>query len=205
MQELAARLNQDALKFELTDFAYEDEYRQELANDLLAAADLIRQMAEQQPVAWMWQHDETGRTGFIDQWQVNNGWQEQNPRCKIVGPLYAAPPAPHDDTALLQRALDALTESVDTIQREYDTDWRHGIPTREKQLAGMKAIVDEHVATIDALRARLDGAPQPARELPPLPLTKSQYGFDHTPAFTADQMRDYARATLAAYGIRSEE
>jgi hypothetical protein len=33
--------------------------------------------------------------------------------------------------------------------------------------------------------------------LPPLPLTKSQYGFDHTPAFTAQQMWDYARAALA--------
>jgi hypothetical protein len=47
--------------------------------------------AEQEPVAWMWQHDETGRTGFVDSWQLANGWQEQNPRLHIVSPLYAAP------------------------------------------------------------------------------------------------------------------
>ncbi len=32
--------------------------------------------------------------------------------------------------------------------------------------------------------------------LPPLPLTKSQYGFDDTPAFTANQMREYAIEAL---------
>ena len=35
-------------------------------------------------------------------------------------------------------------------------------------------------------------------ELPPLPLTKSEYGFDDTPAFTADQMYAYARAAVNA-------
>lgn len=35
-------------------------------------------------------------------------------------------------------------------------------------------------------------------ELPPLPLTKSEYGFDDTPAFTADQMRAYASAAVDA-------
>ena len=45
----------------------------------------------QEPVAWMWQHDETGRTGFVDPWQVENGWQANNPRCKLVHPLYTRP------------------------------------------------------------------------------------------------------------------
>lgn len=38
--------------------------------------------------AWIWQHDETGRIGFVDQWQVDRGWQEQNPRLKLIAPLY---------------------------------------------------------------------------------------------------------------------
>jgi hypothetical protein len=41
--------------------------------------------------AWMWQHEETGNVGFIDVWQVENGWQAANPRCKLVRPLVFAP------------------------------------------------------------------------------------------------------------------
>jgi hypothetical protein len=35
----------------------------------------------------MWQHEETGRTGFVDVWQVENGWQIANPRLKLVRAL----------------------------------------------------------------------------------------------------------------------
>ena len=50
--------------------------------------------APAEPVAWMWQHEETGRTGFVDVWQLQNGWRENNPRLAVVTPLYAAPAAP---------------------------------------------------------------------------------------------------------------
>lgn len=55
-----------------------------------------------EPVAYMWQHDETGRIGFIDPWQLQNGFEANNPRCKIVCPLTAAPIAP---------SIPALTEA----------------------------------------------------------------------------------------------
>ena len=42
-------------------------------------------------VGWMWQHDETGRTGFVDCWQVENGWQDSNPRLRLISKLYATP------------------------------------------------------------------------------------------------------------------
>lgn len=42
-------------------------------------------------VGWMWQHDETGRTGFVDCWQVENGWQDGNPRLRLISKLYATP------------------------------------------------------------------------------------------------------------------
>ena len=44
-----------------------------------------------QPVAWMWQHDETGRVGFVDQWQLDNGWEKNNPSCHITRPLFDHP------------------------------------------------------------------------------------------------------------------
>jgi hypothetical protein len=56
-------------------------------------------------------------------------------------------------------ALEALTESVDLVQHAYDSDWRHGMPTRAAQLAAMKDGLDAHHAAIEALRAALD-APQ---------------------------------------------
>ena len=43
-----------------------------------------------QVVAWMWQHEETGRVGFIDQWQIDNGWQAANPRLRLIRPLVFA-------------------------------------------------------------------------------------------------------------------
>lgn len=44
-----------------------------------------------EPVAWMWQHEETGRVGFTDPWQVENGWQKANPRHKLIRPIYLSP------------------------------------------------------------------------------------------------------------------
>ena len=46
-------------------------------------------------------------------------------------------------------------------------------------------------------------APQPARELPPLP-SHPEHVYVWTDA-EKEALRDYARATLAAYCIRSEE
>lgn len=44
-----------------------------------------------EPVAYMYQHEETGNIGFIDQWQVDNGFQKNNPRLKIITSLYTSP------------------------------------------------------------------------------------------------------------------
>jgi hypothetical protein len=54
-----------------------------------------------------------------------------------------------------QQALEALEESIDTVRNEYESDWRHGVPTREKQLSAMRELVEKHEAAITALRAAL--------------------------------------------------
>jgi hypothetical protein len=66
----------------------------------------IEQVEKQEPVAWMWQHDETGRTGFVDMWQLENGWEKINPRLLLVCPLYAAPPKP-EWVVLTKEEIDA--------------------------------------------------------------------------------------------------
>jgi hypothetical protein len=43
---------------------------------------------EQEPVAYMWQNDETGNVGFVDPWQIENGWKKGNPRLHIITPLF---------------------------------------------------------------------------------------------------------------------
>lgn len=45
-----------------------------------------------EPEAWMYQHEETGQIGFIDQWQVENHFEENNPRLQLICPLYRHPP-----------------------------------------------------------------------------------------------------------------
>ena len=57
---------------------------------------------------------------------------------------------------LLRRALAALAESLDTVETEFAEDWRHGIPTREKQLDRMEGLIVEHKAVIDDIRAELE-------------------------------------------------
>lgn len=72
--------------------------------DLPCAAKHIMRYAQpaapQEPVAWMWQNEETGNIGFIDAWQLQNGWEKENPRLRIISPLYAKPAESALSTAL---------------------------------------------------------------------------------------------------------
>ena len=45
-----------------------------------------------EPVAWMWQHEETGMTGFIEACdeETRKRWEHMNRPRKIVVPLYAS-------------------------------------------------------------------------------------------------------------------
>jgi len=61
---------------------------------------------------------------------------------------------------LLQQALEALEESVDLVQHDYDADWRHGMPTRKAQLDASLNALTTHRAAIAALREALN-APEP--------------------------------------------
>jgi hypothetical protein len=47
----------------------------------------------QKPVAWMWQHADTGRTGFIEA-HLANDFFRMNPRLHRVHPVYAHPAPP---------------------------------------------------------------------------------------------------------------
>ena len=59
------------------------------AQAIIAARD--KQWSEMlgEPVAWIAQHDETGRTTFVDQTQLNWGWAAGNTNYTVLFPLYA--------------------------------------------------------------------------------------------------------------------
>lgn len=55
----------------------------------------------------------------------------------------------------LRLALEALENSVDLVQAECQDNWRHGMPTRASQLAGLQKLAEDHVTAITALRAEI--------------------------------------------------
>jgi hypothetical protein len=54
----------------------------------------IAELESQEPVAWMFQHDETGRTNYVSNDGIHNPtvFLEMNPRYALVCPLYTRPP-----------------------------------------------------------------------------------------------------------------
>ncbi len=59
---------------------------------------------EPEPVAWLFQHEETGLTDCIDTQQVEWGFEKNNPRWQKIAPLYTAPP-PCQTCVSLARAV----------------------------------------------------------------------------------------------------
>jgi hypothetical protein len=53
----------------------------------------------------------------------------------------------------IKLAIEALENSLDLVEADYKSNWRHGIPTRQAQLAGHLAEVDAHKAALAALRS----------------------------------------------------
>ena len=60
---------------------------------------------------------------------------------------------------ILQLALEALEESIDQVEGNYISDWRHGLLSRAAQLDGMRQGVEQHKAAIAAIKEAL-AAPQ---------------------------------------------
>lgn len=66
---------------------------------------------------------------------------------------------------IMQEALDALINSRDTVWNVYQTDWRHGLPTRLSQMFAMEKECKDHDAAIAAIEAELAKPEQPQTDL----------------------------------------
>ncbi|MGL4297367.1 MAG: hypothetical protein ACRCTG_16785 [Aestuariivirga sp.] len=51
----------------------------------------LEQSVEQEPIAWMFQHDETGRIQYVDSQQIEWGFEKGNPRWQKIAPVYTHP------------------------------------------------------------------------------------------------------------------
>jgi hypothetical protein len=54
---------------------------------------LAAQPAVQEPIGYLFQHEETGLTTVVDVQQVEWGFEKNNPRHQNIGPVYTTPPA----------------------------------------------------------------------------------------------------------------
>jgi len=48
-----------------------------------------------EPIAWMFQHEETGRITYVDAQQLEWGFESGNPRLKKIAPLYTTTQQEH--------------------------------------------------------------------------------------------------------------
>jgi hypothetical protein len=66
----------------------------EIVDPAITAINEALAQPEQEPVAWMFQHDETGRMNYVSNDGIHNPimFLEMNPRYALVCPLYTAPP-----------------------------------------------------------------------------------------------------------------
>jgi hypothetical protein len=66
-----------------------DQFREALLGCVNVA---LAQREAQEPVAWMFQHEETGLTECVDLQQIEWGFEKNNPRWQKICPLYTSPP-----------------------------------------------------------------------------------------------------------------
>jgi len=77
----------------------------------ICAIFLSRIRDEQEAVAWIYQHEDTGQVGFVDQQQIDWGFEKHNPRLQVIGPLFTTPPAAQEckDLEMIKRMMEAGT------------------------------------------------------------------------------------------------
>ena len=62
-----------------------------------------------QPVAWMWQHDETGRMTYTHAGEDREQFKRDNDTYSLICPLYRSPPA---RTPMTEEQINTIYESL---------------------------------------------------------------------------------------------
>ena len=95
--KLALEALEDTLSGDLTPYQAAKTItviREALADHIRDATKMIEQPApvpkaheQQEPVAWLYRHEETGRTTIIYAHEHEEGWKPKSSQIKLVGPL----------------------------------------------------------------------------------------------------------------------
>ena len=96
-------------------------------NDAITALRIaLEQQAE--PVAWMFQHDETGRMNYVSNDGIHNPttFIEMNPRYALVCPLYTAPPQQQAEPVQENKTLIEWKERGEKIMAQAGVGFRLG-------------------------------------------------------------------------------
>jgi len=66
------------------------------------------------PVAWMFQHEDTGRITCVEAQQVEWGFEKSNPRLQKIAPLFTTPPS-------VEAAIEATKEKAAKVCEEHES------------------------------------------------------------------------------------
>ncbi len=101
--------------------------------------------------AWLYQHEETGMVGFVDQQQVNWGFQAANPRLQLIAPLCKvsdALAAVEADRASRADALPLTDEQLNDVMESVNFTYNPTLFARAVEAAhGIAAITAKDTAT----------------------------------------------------------
>lgn len=86
-------------------------------------------------VAWQWQ-TEDGQVGFIDPWQKESGWEQANPRAKLIRPLFAAPVG--KARMLTDEEADHITGMHNTGRSQGDSECAEAIQRKFCEVNGIE-------------------------------------------------------------------
>ncbi len=115
-----------------------------------------------EPVAHMYQHEDTGLVGFVDQYQLDNGFERLNPRLQVVAGLHSASQLQQliDQINAKDADLAAAREEIELLKGEAicqgveSHSLRFSVEHFSKQLAARDLVIQQKD---EALRDMLSG------------------------------------------------
>jgi hypothetical protein len=99
--------------------AHERKYVRHAIKQALAAP-AAQPAPVQEPIGYLFQHEETGLTMVVDVQQVEWGFEKNNPRHQKIGPVYTTPPA-HPAVPLTDEQIAELFYASRFAKDEYDS------------------------------------------------------------------------------------
>jgi hypothetical protein len=93
-QDKLDSMEREALKLALEALKLTNRSDMRQVNEAITAIKAALAQPEQQPAAWMFQHDETGRMNYVSNDGIHNltMFLKMNPRYALVCPLYTSLP-----------------------------------------------------------------------------------------------------------------